>query len=213
MPTVYGRSSDTTGMAALRSLIEDERVNAAIAWPLVGSIVVAVVLTARNGSLLWAGLAAALAALALVPTGLRLNPAVILPWEVVALAAVPIWVRLFGAFPIAGFLTVATLALIVAVELDAYTPVEMSPRFAVAFVVLTTMAVAGLWTIAQWLSDLYLGTAFVAGKVEMMWDLVYATAFGGLAGAVFVVYFRRRDAAGTGAAGDTSAGAHSGGST
>lgn len=194
-------------MPILRALVENERVNAALAWGIVGSIVVAAVLTARQGSALWAGLAATVVVLALVPTVIRWNALVMLPWELLLLAAVPIWVRLFGTLPIAGFLTVATIALLVTTELDAFTPVEMSPRFAASFVVLATMAAAGLWVIAQWFSDALLGTSFIAGKVELMWDIVYATAFGGLGGVIFVVYFRRHDAASTGkpaTAGDTS---------
>lgn len=186
-------------MAVLRSLIENERVNAALAWPIVVSIAVAGVLAARQGSILWGVLAAAIVALALVPTIVRWNALVMLPWEVLALAAAPIWVRLYESLPIAGFLTVATIALLVTVELDAYTPIEMTARFAVAFVVLTTMAVAGLWVIAQWVSDATLATTFLTSKTAVMWDLVYATAFGGLAGVLFVVYFYRQDSAGVGA--------------
>lgn len=185
-------------MPVLQSLIDNERVNAALAWPIVFSIAAAAVVTASRGSFLWAALATTIVVLAFVPTIVRWDALVMLPWELLALAAVPIWARLIGTFPIAGFLTVATIALLVTVELDAYTPIEMSPRFAVAFVVLATMAVAGLWVIAQWLSDTLLATSFLTTKGELMWDLVYATAFGGLAGALFVVYFYRHDTASVG---------------
>lgn len=185
-------------MPVVQSLIENERVNAALAWPVVVSIAVAAVLTARQGSILWALLSGTIVGLALVPTIVRWDGRVMLPWEVLGLAAAPIWVRLYEPLPIAGFLTVATIALLVTVELDAYTPIEMSARFAVAFVVLTTMAIAGLWVIAQWASDAALATEFLTSKTEVMWDLVYATAFGGLAGVLFVVYFYRQDTAGVG---------------
>ncbi|PGF15228.1 hypothetical protein CP556_03190 [Natrinema sp. CBA1119] len=185
-------------MPVLQSLIDNERVNAALAWPIVCSIAVVAVLTASRGSFLWAALATAIVVLAFVPTIVRWDALVMLPWELLALAAAPIWARLFGTLPIAGFLTVATIALLITVELDAYTPIEMSPRFAVAFVVLATMAVAGLWVIAQWLSDTLLATSFLTTKGELMWDLVYATAFGGLAAALFVVYFYRHDTASVG---------------
>lgn len=185
-------------MPVLQSLIDNERVNAALAWPIVFSIAAVAVVTAGRGSFLWAALATTIVVLAFVPTIVRWDALVMLPWELLALAAVPIWARLFGTLPIAGFLTVATIALLVTVELDAYTPIEMSPRFAVAFVVLATMAVAGLWVIAQWLSDTLLATSFLTTKGELMWDLIYATAFGGLAAALFVVYFYRHDTASVG---------------
>ncbi|ELZ13369.1 hypothetical protein C477_22975 [Haloterrigena salina JCM 13891] len=183
-------------VTVLETIVENERVNAALAWPLVGAIALTAVVTARSGAFVWTGLATAVVALALVPTVLRWDALVMLPWELLAIAAAPLGLRLVGSLPIAGFLTVATIALLVTVELDAYTPIEMRARFAVVFVVLATMAVAGCWVILQWMSDALLGTAHLTETTEVMWDLVYATAFGGLAGAVFVGYFFRHDAAG-----------------
>ncbi|WP_276254199.1 hypothetical protein [Halomontanus rarus] len=185
-------------MPVVRSLIENERVNAALAWLVACSIVVAAVATVLRGSFLWATLATVIVALALVPPIVRRDALVMAPWEVLTVAAIPIWVRLYGTLPIAGFLTVSAIALLVTVELDAFTPIEMSPRFSVAFVVLATMAVAGLWVIAQWVSDVVLATSFLTTKDELMWDLVYATAFGGLAAVLFVVYFHRHDTASEG---------------
>ncbi|WP_265112133.1 hypothetical protein [Halosolutus halophilus] len=185
-------------MPVLQSLIENERINAVFAWPVVCSIIVAALVTVRQGSFLWATLATAIAALAFVPAIVRRDALVMPPWEVLTVAAIPIWVRLYGTLPIAGFLTVATIALLVTVELDAFTPIEMSGRFAVAFVVLATMAVAGLWVIAQWVSDVVFATTFLTTKGELMWDLVYATAFGGLAAVLFVLYFYRHETASVG---------------
>lgn len=185
-------------MPVLQSLIENERINAVLAWPVVCSIIVAALVTVRQGSFLWATLATAIAALAFVPAIVRRDALVMPPWEVLTVAAIPIWVRLYGTLPIAGFLTVATIALLVTVELDAFTPIEMSARFAVAFVVLATMAVAGLWVIAQWVSDVVFATTFLTTKGELMWDLVYATAFGALAAVLFVLYFYRHDTASVG---------------
>ncbi|MFC4988720.1 hypothetical protein [Saliphagus infecundisoli] len=183
-------------MPIVRSLVENDRVNAALAWLIVSAIVVAAAATAWQESLLWASLGASIVVLALVPPIVRRDPSSVPPWEVLLIAAVPIWVRLYGTLPIAGFLTVAAIALLVTAEIDAFTPIRMSPRFVVAFVVLATMAVAGLWTIGQWVSDVVFATSFLTTKNELMWDLVYATAFGGLAGVLFVVYFYRHDTAG-----------------
>ncbi|WP_226483177.1 hypothetical protein [Natrinema amylolyticum] len=185
-------------MPVLQSLIENERINAALAWLIVCSIIVAAIATVWQGSFLWAALTVAIVSLAFVPPIMRRDALVMPPWEVLAVAAIPIWVRLYGTLPIAGFLTVAAIALLVTVELDAFTPIEMSARFAVAFVMLATMAVAGLWVIAQWASDVAFATSFLTTKGELMWDLIYATAFGGLAAVLFVIYFYRHDTASVG---------------
>ncbi|MFC6718479.1 hypothetical protein ACFQGT_00760 [Natrialbaceae archaeon GCM10025810] len=183
-------------MRVLERLVEDERVNAALAWPIVVAIVVVTAAFAGSGSYVWAALAATAMVLALVPTVRRWDALAMLPWEVLALAAAPLWLALLWDVPIAGFLTVATIALLATVELDAYTPVEMTARFAAAFVVLATMAVAACWVIARWAADSAFGTTHLEGIVPVMWELVYATAFGGLAGVLFVVYFFRFETAG-----------------
>jgi hypothetical protein len=74
----------------------------------------------------------------------------------------------------------------------------MNYSFAVLFVVVTTMATAGVWAVVQWLSDVYLGTGFIlTGESEsvveraLMLNFVAATVAGVLAGVVFELYFRR----------------------
>jgi len=56
---------------------------------------------------------------------------------------------------------VAALALVVAVELDVFTPVRMPPWFAVVFVSIATLAAAGVWAVVQWAADVTLGTTFI----------------------------------------------------
>lgn len=184
-------------MASLSSLLEDERVNAGVAWLLVAFLLVASVESGVDGDLLWAGLAATVAAIALVPTVLSKEATVMIPWELLALAVLPVVGRSFGLFTqIATYLAVAALALIVAVEIHTFSTAEMTPRFAVAFVVMTTMAIAGVWVVVQWLSDSYLATSFLTNKTAVMWDLVVATLVGTVAGLLFEVYFRRYAPAG-----------------
>jgi hypothetical protein len=64
----------------------------------------------------------------------------------------------------------------------------------VGFVVLVTMATAGVWTVVQYASDVWFGTALVGTKTTLMWDLVLATAVAVVAGPALAVYFRWLDA-------------------
>lgn len=179
-------------MPAIRSLVEGERINAALAWPLVGFLAFASVEGLLFQSALWGGMAAVLVALALVPTILERDPAVMLPWELLLVATIPFLAREYGVLTqFAGNVAVAVVALVVAVELHVFTSVEMTPRFAVAFVVIATMAVAGIWGIARYASDVAFGTSFVAGNADLMWSLIVATAGGVVAGVAFELYFRR----------------------
>jgi len=169
------------------------RTNAAVGWLVLLVLVTASVGHVRSGTLLWALMGVAIVAVALVPVAMRRRLGALPAWEVLALAAGPVVVRSLGHGPNSlAYLAVAAVALVVAVELDAFTQVEMTPSFAVGFVVIITMAVAGLWTIAQFTSDTYLGTSMLVSQAEAMRDLIVATATGLLSGVVFELYVRRR---------------------
>lgn len=176
-------------------LVDDERLNAALAWVLVASVLVAAGRSFLRGDLLWSGFAATVAALSLFPPLLAGDARTTLPWEILLLAAVPVLGRAFLAAQVGGFasyLAVAALALIVAVELHVFTDVEMSPGFAAGFVVIATMATAGLWALARWVADIYFRTGFLATEETLMWEFVASTAAGVFGGAVFAWYVERK---------------------
>jgi hypothetical protein len=193
-------------MPSLRSLLAPHRYDALAAWTVTLGLVAAVGQFLRAGELDWAVVTALLVAVAVVVPVATRDPAVTIPAELLAVAALPVAVRAAGALPQATpFVVAAALALLVAVVLDAFTSLSMTPRFAAVFVVVTTMAAAGAWAVGGWAADTFFGTAVVAGKTELMWDLVVATAVGIGAGLVLDGYFhvsdridRLRDAAGGG---------------
>lgn len=195
--------------SGLRDVVLTQRFNALVAWTLVGFLLLTALTQLLVGELLWALFVLAVAALGMVPPVAYRRLRAMLPWEVLAVAALPAVGRALvvgqqvGPVTLSGrvstYLAVAAVALIVAVELDVFTPVKMNYSFAVLFVVVATMAAAGIWAVAQWLSDLYLGTGFLLGRgppeeVEraLMWDFVAASIAGVAAGIVFEYYFRRR---------------------
>lgn len=185
-------------------LLGDERINAALGWVLVGAILLVAVASFLEGDILWTGFAAAVAILAVIPALVFLSPRTMLPWEVLLLAGLPILGRFVATFrvssQVATYLSVAALALIVAVELNAFTSVRMTPTFAVVFVAITTMATAGIWAVVRWSLDILFGTAFLfepgltEAEVEraVMLEFVASTVAGLLAGVIFEFYVRRR---------------------
>lgn len=188
----------------LERVVEDHRVNAGLSWLLVGFVLVVAAENLWRGEVLWAGFAGTVAALAVLPAIRLRSPVAMLPWEVLALAAAPLLGRTFATLPVTGrlaqYLSVAALALVVAVELHTFTRVQMTDRFAVLFVVVVTMAAAGVWAVVRWLSDGYLGTTLLlvpgvpeaAVERRLMFEFVWSTLAGALAGVVFELYFRRR---------------------
>ncbi|WP_132057314.1 hypothetical protein [Halorussus amylolyticus] len=174
------------------SVLSGNRSNAVVAWALLGVLALTVGENLLDADLLWAGLTVAAGVLVALPAALARDPEVLPPWEVVAVVALPVVVRSVASGRIvqsATYLSVAALALLVAVELDAFTSVEMTAGFAVGFVVVTTMATAGTWAVVQWYADQLLGTDFLTTPDALMWDLVFASATGIVAGGVFELYF------------------------
>ena len=183
----------------LREFIVDERLNAVVAWLLVLFVCGVAVESFLDGDLLWTGFAAAVVVLVIIPPLNYRNPRVMLPWEVLAITSIPVLGRALASFQLSSdlgtYTSVAALALVVAVELDVFTPVRMTNSFAAFFTVIVTMAASGVWAVVQWFSDLLLGTTFiypspvdvppaavqggVIGKIHWTSDLLIGTTFTG----------------------------------
>lgn len=203
-------------MADVARLLRDAGLNAAIAWVLLFVMAATVGLSVLTGSIVWSGFAATVVIVSLLPPLVRRSPRVMLPWEILLFAGLPILGRSLLPVPQFGlatsYLSVAAFALVVAVELHLFTAVKMSPGFAVLFVTVTTIAVSGVWAVVRWLADLYLGTTLllVPGTPELeieralMVEFVVATAIGVLAGIVFEYYVRRQTSVAARVPGETT---------
>lgn len=186
-------------MSRLDALVADDRTNALASWAVVVVLVVAAGASVLVGEPVWTVFVAGGLTIALFPAAARRDPLVMPPWEVLAFVALPVASQFLdlpdALADLAVYLAVLAVGVLVVVELHVFTPVEMTPRFAVGFVVLVTMATAGVWTVVQFASDSYLGTALVGSKTTLMWDLVLATATSLVATPVLALYFRWIDTA------------------
>lgn len=180
--------------ADLGRVIESERANAWLAWAVVVAVVAVATGATVRGKVLGAMFAAGIVVVAVLPPLSFRNRRAMVPWEILIVAAFPTlgWAIVPGIVGnVATYVSVAALALIIAVELHLFTTIEMSYRFAVMFVVLTTMATAGVWALTRWVADLYLGTGFLTTDTALMWEFVASTVAGVGAGIVFEGYVRR----------------------
>jgi len=181
-------------MTSLRSLLVRRRVDAGVAWAVTAALCVAAIVLFGRGEPDWAVFAVLVAGVATLVPVLAGDTAVTVPGELLALAALPFVIRAAGLFPgLTAFFAAAALTLLVVVVLDAFTSLSMTPRFAAVFVVVATMAVAGAWAVVIFAADALLGTNFVTGRAELMWDLVAATGAGVVAGVGFDLYVDRSD--------------------
>lgn len=180
--------------AALEDLLADGQTNAAIAWALVVALAAVGVGALVTGSALWTTFAVTLVVLALFPPLALRSPKVMLPWEVLLLAALPIFDAGLGVGMtgyVTSYLSVAAIALVLAVELQTFTSVQMTSGFAIIFVVVTTMAAAALWALFRWSVAGILGVPFPTNHDAIMWEFVYSAVGGFGAGVIFELYFRR----------------------
>jgi glycopeptide antibiotics resistance protein len=177
-------------MAGFRVLLDGRTANAAVAWLATLVLVLAAGAPSVAGTWLWSAFALVVVGVVVLPPILSRDPRATMPGELVALVAIPAALNATGLFQQATpFVTMAGLALMVVLVLDAFTSLEMAPRFAVLFVVVTTMAFAGAWAMVAFGADALLGTEYVDGQRSLNLQLVTATVVGLVAGVVFGAYF------------------------
>lgn len=163
-----------------------------LSWLLAALLAATVVGTAIDDDLVWTAFLALALAILLLPPVVARDPGAVLPPAPVALAVLPGATRLLGPSWLTDYAVyagVAAVALAVVVELSLFTDAEMSPRFADAMVVLTTMAAIGVWVVLQFGSDRFLGTDLLATKRAANLAFVRATVAGVVAAAVFELHF------------------------
>jgi hypothetical protein len=181
---------------ALQRLFRDGRTNALLAWAPVVVLAAVFVESALEVDYRWILFVSVVGVVVLIPPVAFRDWRVMLPWELLALALLPILVRglvggTVGTF--ATYLALAAFALLVIVELHMFTSLAVTHWFAVVLVVLTTLAAVAAWTVFRWNADRYLGTGFLADNEALMMEWLYVALAGVAAGVLFDGYFRRRD--------------------
>jgi len=182
----------------LEKLLYDSRRNAMLGWLLIVLLAGTAVGIVVSTGPLWSVFAIGVLALALLPPLAYRSPYVMLPWEVLLMAAMPIVGLAIGSPRLSGRFTVyfaiAAVALVVAVELQSFTSIRFPPWFAVVLVVVATLASAALWGLLQWGFDVYAGTSYITTNDDLMYEWLYSATAGIVAGVTFALYFRwRRD--------------------
>lgn len=175
-----------------------ELVNAVVGWGLIVIVAVSAVASLFTSPLLWSVFAVIIAVVASLPALTRRDWTVTLPWPLLAVAAFATVGRVAGIYrEAAGYLAIVALALIVVIEIDVFTPVKFSRRFAVVFSIMVTMALEGVWIIAQSLSDRMLGSNLLTSQTELQWDIVLVTVLAVVVGVLYHWYAIRFDATGS----------------
>lgn len=185
-------------------LLANRRLNTVVGWFFIVFLGFVMAESVVDGDIAWATFVFTILALCIVPPVVFRDLKLMLPWEVIALAALPTFIGAIFTADVATdfavYVSVAALALIVAVELDLFTDVRMTIGFAIVFVAMATLAAAGFGAVFRWQLDLWLGTETLleSGPTDdeihdqMMIEFIYSAVAGVVAGIVFQVYFRRK---------------------
>lgn len=174
-----------------------ERANAIAGWVLLGVVALAAVESLLAGRYIWMAFEAGFVAVAALPALALRDWRVLVPWPLLAVGAGSLAAQSLGLHQeLTTYTAVAAISLVAVAELDAYTDVEMRRRFAVAFAVLTTMAVQGVWTVLQYYADQWLGTNYIVSQADLQWDFVFVTLVAFVVGGAFELYFKRADGGG-----------------
>lgn len=179
------------------SLLFDRRKNAIFSWILSVYLLVTSINIFLDGNITWSIYTLLVVFLVFLPMMRSQKLKDMVPFEVLFLLAVPFTLKgiefgLVGSHTL-NYLSAATVALLVIVELDTFTSFKTNNWFSVYLVVLTTAAIAGFWAVLRWLSDIYFGTGFIVSENLLMWEFAGATLAGLVAGKLFGFYFRERD--------------------
>lgn len=170
------------------------RMNAILGWVMLAAVALSALHSLVTRQFLWSGFEVLFVALAALPTAVASDWRVLVPWPLLLVGAVALVGQSVGLHQeLTGYTAVAAFALLAVGELEAFTEVEMTSRFAVAFAALTTMAIQGVWTIARYVSDLWLGSDYVRSQTQIQLDFVYVTLVAVVVAAVFELYFRETD--------------------
>ncbi len=167
-----------------------------LCWGLLAAIFLVVAYDLWTSGYLGAVLGIGILIAILGPSVTHRSMDILVPWQVLFVAVVALLARqAIGWEPIqfvGNYLVIATIALVLAVEIHKYTRVEMDRTFAMVFVAMVTMTAATAWALGRWVVDLLFGTGFIPSNEALMWELIAATIVGGGAGILFGLYFRQR---------------------
>jgi hypothetical protein len=177
-------------MAWTHSLARNATTNATLNWLLIAAALLTAVTSLLVDSLLGGILALAAVVVLVTPAAVRRDWRVMLPWPLALAIAIGLVARSLRYAPeVTGYVVVSAVSLAVVVELDAFSEVEMSRRFAVLFALMTTLAFQTAWSIGQYYSDQLLGTEFIRSQTELQWDFFAVMAVSLVMSALFLYYF------------------------
>lgn len=182
----------------------DQIIEAELSWTAGLAIFLATVYALLRFDVLWIIFGLASLILYVMPIVTTRDPFRALPWEMTLLVVAPIVLHFsagsafltehvdwWGSFTSLAFaFGVATIGLLLALELRMYTSVRMNRSFSIFFVVMFTMGVSGFWQVGIFFGDLYYSTNHQGTNADAMTILVWNFIGGLIMGLFLDLYLR-----------------------
>ncbi|WP_319506160.1 hypothetical protein [uncultured Methanolobus sp.] len=192
----------------LSRLLKNTPLNALAGWAMVLLLSLLGIGNLIYSRLMWTILIVFVICIIIAPAIIMHKLSVMPWWYFILLAIIPIvgsaTAYYFFSTSIPFYLSVATIALLLAAEISWFTSVKMNDRFAILLVITTTLAISGLLHLLQWLLDMNLGTVYLlngrtpeAINDAVMYEFIYAMIAGLVAGLIFGWYFKSDKHAGS----------------
>lgn len=176
--------------------VKDSKVNAYLFWILTAVVGLVFLESLYNFDRMWMLMSATLLIILSMPALIHKDLHATIPWELTLIAVIHVIVRTLElsifANQISTYISIAAIALIIAVQLNLYTSVKFNHSFAIVFTVVATLAIGGVWSIVRYNMDLHLETSFLTDNDALMHEYLNILVAGVFAGVLFDQYFRRR---------------------
>lgn len=184
----------------LDELLHDARTNALLGWGAAVCVVTAATMDLSLSPSIWGGYALLFLVVIALPAVVSRDWTTMAHWPLILVASVAVVAKLGGLFPEAtGYTAIVALALVIVVEFDTFTSIELSRRFAVFFAVLLAMAIEAIWIVVQFVSDRWFGTSYLTTQTALQLDIVTVTVVSLAVGVVFYWYLVRHNQSDPGA--------------
>lgn len=199
-----GTGKQGKGMSLVASQTRERIIESEVSWIAAVVLFFSTVYSLLKFDVLWVFFGITALSLYVLPIVTMRNPFKALPWEMAILLSAPIMLHIaahsqalnehfhwWDDFASLAFaLALATIGFLLTVELQMYTAVKMNQPFAVFFVVMFTLAIAGFWQIGEFVGDRVYGTHYQGDNTDVMTSLVWNLVGGIIMGLVYALYFR-----------------------
>lgn len=162
------------------------------------------VYTALNIDILWVAFGVTALTLYVLPVVANRDPFKALPWEMTLLLAAPMLLHISAGSErlnenltwwrdltsLAFAFSLATIGFLLTVELQIFTAIRMNRPFAIFFVVMFTLAVAGFWGVGEFIGDKVWNTDYLGSNYDVMMDFVWTLVGGVVMGIVYYLYLK-----------------------